>query len=75
EKFYRVKDEDRATVPGTGLGMYITKEFVENMGGKVWFTSVHGKGTEFNFSLPVEGLSASATKQDAPDKKDESQTA
>ena len=30
EKFYRVKHEDRASVPGTGLGMHITKRFVEN---------------------------------------------
>lgn len=54
EKFYRVKHEDRASVPGTGLGMYITKQFIENMGGKIWFESVHGKGTTFFFSLPLE---------------------
>ena len=54
EKFFRVQHADRATVPGTGLGMYITKQFVEAMGGKVWFTSVHGHGTTFNFSLALE---------------------
>jgi signal transduction histidine kinase len=54
EKFYRVKHEDRANVPGTGLGMYITKQFIENMGGKVWFTSTHGQGTTFYFSLPTQ---------------------
>lgn len=54
EKFYRVQNKDRTNVPGTGLGMYITKQFIENMGGKVWFESVHGKGTTFYFSLPLE---------------------
>lgn len=54
EKFYRVQHADRAKVPGTGLGMHITKRFIENMGGKVWFTSVHGQGTTFFFSLPID---------------------
>ena len=53
EKFFRVKLEDRTEITGTGLGMYIVKQYVEQMHGKVWFTSVHGKGTEFSFSLPI----------------------
>ncbi len=53
EKFYRVKHDDRANVPGTGLGMYITKQFIEGMGGTVWFKSVHGQGTTFYFNLPL----------------------
>jgi two-component system sensor histidine kinase VicK len=52
EKFYRVKHADRVNVPGTGLGMYITKHFIESMGGEIWFTSTHGQGTTFYFSLP-----------------------
>lgn len=52
-KFYRVNHEDRKNVGGTGLGMYITKQYIEAMGGKVWFESTHGKGTTFYFSLPA----------------------
>ncbi len=54
EKFFRVQHADRSNVPGTGLGMYITKQCVEAMGGKVSFTSVHGQGTTFKFSLPLQ---------------------
>lgn len=53
EKFFRVDHSDRKSVSGTGLGMYITKRFVEHMGGKIWFESSHGKGTTFYFTLPI----------------------
>lgn len=52
KKFFRVSNEDREHIAGTGLGMYVVKAYVEQMGGKVWFESVHGKGTTFYFSLP-----------------------
>ncbi len=62
EKFYRVQSPDRANVPGTGLGMYITRRFVEAMGGKAWFTSVQGSGSTFYFSLPVSQPAAPIAK-------------
>lgn len=53
QKFFRVEHADRSSVPGTGLGMYITKQFIEGMGGRLWFESEHGKGTAFHFTLPL----------------------
>lgn len=53
EKFFRVKNDDRKGVTGTGLGMYIVKQYIEQMNGKIWFESVHGKSTTFSFSLPI----------------------
>ncbi len=53
QKFFRVEGSDRTKIPGTGLGMYITKQFIEGMGGKLWFESEHGKGTTFNFTIPL----------------------
>ncbi len=53
EKFFRVQNADRQQVVGTGLGMYITRQYILAMGGDVWFESVHGIGTTFYFSLPL----------------------
>lgn len=63
EKFFRVQHADRKGVVGTGLGMYITKQYIEAMGGKLWFESTHGKGTTFYFSLP---LATTAPQTNAP---------
>jgi signal transduction histidine kinase len=41
-------------VGGTGLGLYISKNLVEAMGGSIWAESVVGVGTEFKFILPVQ---------------------
>lgn len=52
EKFFRSQEGKIKDIQGTGLGLFITKELVEKMGGKIWFRSESGKGTRFSFSLP-----------------------
>ena len=39
---------------GTGLGMPISKNLTEALGGKLWFESEVGKGTTFFVSLPIK---------------------
>ena len=38
---------------GTGLGLVLCADLVKANGGKIWFTSVEGKGSTFYFSVPV----------------------
>ncbi|GCE23721.1 hypothetical protein KDK_75210 [Dictyobacter kobayashii] len=53
QKFSRLKRDIASSVRGTGLGLYISKQFVEGMGGRIWVVSegVPGKGSCFCFTL------------------------
>lgn len=51
EKFWRAGEAEG--VEGTGLGLFIVKNLIDLMSGKIWFKSELGKGTKFSFSLPV----------------------
>lgn len=53
-RFYRAKNEKTSIVPGTGLGLYLTKYFVELHHGRVEVVSELGKGSTFKICLPIE---------------------
>ncbi len=53
QKFFRSEDPKTREVPGTGLGLNITKSLVEMQGGKIWFESEYRIGTTFHFTVPI----------------------
>ena len=50
DKFMQVDSSTARTFGGTGLGLAISKQLAEMMGGRIWATSVEGKGSEFCFT-------------------------
>ena len=53
DRFHRVDPNMTRGVGGTGLGLYICRELVEGMRGRMWVTSTEGEGSTFAFELPV----------------------
>lgn len=53
DQYYRVKDAERHSFAGLGLGLYISSEIITREGGKIWVESSKGEGSTFYFSLPI----------------------
>ena len=53
EKFFRSDNVVKYQTEGTGLGLYIAKNIVEQLGGEMWFHSKENIGSVFSFSLPI----------------------
>jgi PAS domain S-box-containing protein len=54
QKFVRLQRDLSGTVQGSGLGLYISKQFVEAMQGRIWVESagIPGQGSRFFVALP-----------------------
>ena len=51
EPFARANDKQTAGIPGTGLGMAITRNIVRMMGGDITVESTYGQGSRFTVSM------------------------
>jgi signal transduction histidine kinase len=56
QQFVRLKRDLSGTIRGTGLGLYLCRQFVEAMNGHIWVESsgIAGEGSSFCFTLPLE---------------------
>ncbi len=52
EKFYRIKNEKTADIPGTGLGLWIAREIVRKMNGEIYVDSMENVGSQFTITIP-----------------------
>ena len=53
EKFHRLDPYLQRGVSGTGLGLYICRELVRQMNGRIWVESSAGEGSTFSVELPA----------------------
>jgi signal transduction histidine kinase len=55
ERFFRAQTALERHIPGTGLGLYISKAIVDAHGGEISVSSAEGEGTTFALELPARG--------------------
>jgi signal transduction histidine kinase/CheY-like chemotaxis protein len=70
DRFVQADIDDKMAKQGSGLGLTITKAYVEMLGGKIWLQSAPEKGTTVYFTLPYNkeehlvSLTVTGTKAD-----------
>lgn len=60
-RFYRVPNQ-KSSVRGTGLGLFICRRIIDSHEGELWAESEVGKGTTFHITLPCERVDSKLTE-------------
>jgi signal transduction histidine kinase len=55
--FHRIQRPETQGIRGSGLGLYIAKEWMEAMGGEIWLESELNKGSTFFVAIPTHNSS------------------
>jgi PAS domain S-box-containing protein len=65
ERFIQADIYDRMALQGAGLGLSISKAYVEMLGGKIWAESEQGIGSVFYFTIPCIGKTEEIIEQNS----------
>jgi PAS domain S-box-containing protein len=67
ERFIQADIADKMARQGAGLGLTITKSYIEMLGGKIWVESEEGIGSTFYFTLPYNAQPAKEITDQQPE--------
>ncbi|HDP54702.1 MAG TPA: DUF4154 domain-containing protein [Bacteroidetes bacterium] len=62
KRFVKIQRGGEKLYSGTGLGLVISKNLVEKLGGNIWFESDTDKGTVFHFTIPYQSKGTPAAR-------------
>lgn len=54
QRFYRIRTDKTSSINGTGLGLWIIKQYIEAMGGKIEVESIEDTGSNFIVTFPIK---------------------
>jgi signal transduction histidine kinase len=74
DRFVQADIEDKEVYEGAGLGLSITKAFVELLGGEIWLESVVDQGTCFYFTIPLKKANGTSVKETKKAEKTEKES-
>jgi signal transduction histidine kinase/CheY-like chemotaxis protein len=64
DRFVQADVADKKALQGAGLGLSITKSYVEMLGGKIWLESEEGVGSTFYFTIPYHQIEKKIVKEE-----------